>query len=87
MSRLVIPTNKAGDYNGLIILGKLTEGASITVAGDGVFTFQCENAEQYKNYFKGGVVVENYALKIGSASQVTLANAQDAEVLLFDLPY
>lgn len=47
----------------------------------------------YVHVIRGAITVNGQALeggdalKIGSASQVTLANAQDAEVLLFDLPY
>ncbi len=64
--KLVVPTNRTGEYEGLIFLGKLTEGANINVTGSGIFTYQCANVEEYLQYFHSltadAVVVNNFAL-------------------------
>ena len=58
-------------------LGELTEGAQITVAANGVFTEETENAETYKNYFKPAmgqteIKVEGNALS--TAKDMTISN-------------
>lgn len=66
VSKLTIPTNKNGKYEGKIILGKLTDGASINVSGKGIFAYACENAADYLKYFHSltdeKVVINNYSL-------------------------
>jgi hypothetical protein len=51
LTKLSIPSNKDGAYKGLVILGKLTDGASISVTGTENISHPCENAEAYLQYF------------------------------------
>ncbi len=67
--------------------------AAILEGGEAVSHDLQSGRTAYVHVIRGAITVNGQALeggdalKIGSASQVTLANAQDAEVLLFDLPY
>lgn len=73
LTKLTLPDSKEGVYEGKIILGKLTEGASIRVTGTGAITFQNEKVENYLKYFTSltdeQIVVENYAISFHKAPE------------------
>ena len=46
------PSSKSGAYEGKITLGKLTDGADISVSGTDAIACPNENAASYKKYFK-----------------------------------
>ena len=58
ISRLSMPTNRTGAYDGLITLGKMTDGAHIKVHGTGSISFQNENGADYVKYFESLTGVE-----------------------------
>ncbi len=52
LTNLKQPSAKTGTYEGKITLGKLTDGADISVSGTDAIAFPNENSATYKDYFK-----------------------------------
>jgi len=60
-----------------VALGQLSEGTEITVAANGVFTEETENAETYKNYFKpamGHTEIEVEGNALSTTKDMSISN-------------
>ncbi|WP_426079126.1 pirin family protein [Janthinobacterium sp. PSPC3-1] len=91
--KLRLVASSDGRQGSVLIHQNASIYASIMKEGDALEHALDEGRTAYVHLIRGSLVVNGTPLKAGDAlkltqeAKVTLANAEDAEVLLFDLPY
>ena len=91
--KLRLVASSDGRQGSVLIHQNASIYASIMQEGDALEHALDEGRTAYVHLIRGSLVVNGTPLKAGDAlkltqeAKVTLANAEDAEVLLFDLPY
>ena len=91
--KLRLVASSDGRQGSVLILQNASIYASIMKEGDALEHALDEGRTAYVHLIRGSLVVNGTPLKAGDAlkltqeARVTLANAEDAEFLLFDLPY